>query len=75
MAESVPRLEFIIFENAIATAGKNCFSLKKMSQEVLIAEGEFVFPNGDEYRGSYISTENGIQMHGAGVLTSKQVHL
>ena len=43
-----------------------------MSEEKLIAEGEFVFPNGDEYRGSFISTENGIQMHGAGVLTSKQ---
>ena len=36
-------------------------------------DGEFVFPNGDEYRGSFITTEqNGIQMHGYGVLTSKQ---
>ena len=46
-----------------------------MSQETLIEEGEFVFPNGDEYRGSYITSENGIQMHGAGVLTSKQVKI
>lgn len=43
-----------------------------MSEEKLISEGEFVFPNGDEYRGSFISSDNGIQMHGAGVLTSKQ---
>ena len=35
--------------------------------------GDFVFPNGDEYSGGYISGENGIQMSGYGTWTSKQV--
>merc|ERR1712137_1005713 len=36
------------------------------------SQGDFVFPNGDEYSGGYISGENGIQMSGYGTWTSKQ---
>ena len=67
-----------MFENIIATATSVCVWLtntqkEKMSTEKLPSEGEFVFPNGDSYCGSFVTTEHdGIQMHGYGVLTSKQ---
>ena len=51
--------------------------LKKMSEaeekEVQNLVGEFIFPNGDEYNGEYISSENGIQVQGNGTWSSKKV--
>ena len=43
------------------------------AEDVQNLEGEFVFPDGDEYEGEYISSEKGIQVHGRGTWTSKKV--
>ena len=45
-----------------------------MLYKIELGIGDFVFPNGDEYSGGYISGENGIQMSGYGTWTSKQVN-
>ena len=44
------------------------------AEEVSNLKGEFVFPNGDEYEGEYISSENGIKVHGEGTWISRKVN-
>jgi len=42
-------------------------------EETVHMEGDFVFPNGDTYSGSYLSGPVGIQRDGKGKWSSKKV--